>query len=81
MGKSFKMVLESCMTHENVPMNSRNNFLMGTNHVPPIGDLQMEAILIWQGAKTQKMMKITTQKVILAHIMHQDASESKNERF
>ena len=31
--------------------------------------------------KTQKMMKITTQKVILGHIMHQDASESKNERF
>ena len=54
---------------------------MGTNHVPPIGDLQMEAILIWQGAKSQKMMKITTQKVTLAHIMHQDASESKNERF
>ena len=31
--------------------------------------------------KTQKMMKITTQKVISAHIMHQDALESKNKRF
>ena len=31
--------------------------------------------------KTQKMMKITTQKVILTHIMHQDASESKNKNF
>ena len=48
MGKSFKMVIEGYMTHENVCMNFRNNFLMGTDIVQPIGNLQMAAILdIW----------------------------------